>query len=437
MIKERIGKYYVNLILIMSIPILVAILPRLGLWPKFSWANEPVHSSIEAFGAFIAILIASVMWQRKEDAGGKSLFLAAGFISMGILDLFHAVSRPGNTLVFLHSIALLCGGFFFGLSWLPKSVERAFKNKWVSRVVILFSVSLGVWTFIFPRTIPQMALNGKFTNFATAANLIAGIFFLSSALYFLLDFHRSAEREAYLFIYLAILFGISGLMFKYSSLWDSAWWLWHILRLTAYFLTATVIVSRYHIINAGFRQAEERIQRQNIFLDSVIDSLTYPLCVIDANTYKIIKANSIVSKGVLAKDITCYSLTHHRSSPCKDNDTCPLEIVKETKKPTVVEHLHYDKDSNPRYVKVYGSPIFDTKGDVIQMIESSIDITELRQAEEILKKEGAELEKMVEEKTKTLRGKVEELERFRKATIEREFRMKELSDEIARLKAEN
>jgi len=46
------------------------------------------------------------------------------------------------------------------------------------------------------------------------------------------------------------------------------------------------------------------------------------------------------------------------------------------------------------------------------------------------------LENMVEERTKELNGKIKELERFRKATVEREFRMKELRDEIEKLKAE-
>ncbi|NQU19211.1 HAMP domain-containing protein [bacterium] len=46
------------------------------------------------------------------------------------------------------------------------------------------------------------------------------------------------------------------------------------------------------------------------------------------------------------------------------------------------------------------------------------------------------LEKTVGEGTKELKARLEELERFRKATIDREFRMKELQEEIERLKAQ-
>lgn len=59
-----------------------------------------------------------------------------------------------------------------------------------------------------------------------------------------------------------------------------------------------------------------------------------------------------------------------------------------------------------------------------------VDITERKQAEEALRKTHAELEA----KARELEGRVEELERFRKATVQREFRIKELKDEIERLK---
>jgi len=64
----------------------------------------------------------------------------------------------------------------------------------------------------------------------------------------------------------------------------------------------------------------------------------------------------------------------------------------------------------------------------------SIDITERKRTEEALRKIKDELEEQVEEKTKELKDRVLELERFQNATIEREFRIKELRDEIQKLK---
>ncbi|MCK5347317.1 MAG: hypothetical protein KAR20_28100, partial [Candidatus Heimdallarchaeota archaeon] len=64
------------------------------------------------------------------------------------------------------------------------------------------------------------------------------------------------------------------------------------------------------------------------------------------------------------------------------------------------------------------------------------DITERKNSEkEILElKKGLEIE--VDEKTKELKEKVDHLQRFFDATVNRELRMKELSDENEKLKAE-
>lgn len=60
---------------------------------------------------------------------------------------------------------------------------------------------------------------------------------------------------------------------------------------------------------------------------------------------------------------------------------------------------------------------------------------ELKKSEENYRLLKENLEKEVAEKTRELKKRVEDLERFHDATIEREFRMKELRDEIKKLKA--
>lgn len=62
------------------------------------------------------------------------------------------------------------------------------------------------------------------------------------------------------------------------------------------------------------------------------------------------------------------------------------------------------------------------------------DVTERRTAERALQQLKDQLEQQVEEKTQELKERIRELERFREATIDREFRIKELRDEIAGLK---
>ncbi|MHC3129265.1 MAG: PAS domain S-box protein [Candidatus Bathyarchaeota archaeon] len=133
------------------------------------------------------------------------------------------------------------------------------------------------------------------------------------------------------------------------------------------------------------KQMEDKILRQNEFLNSALDALTHPFYVIDADDYTIQLANSATGFGNLAENSTCYQVTHKRKKPCSAEHPCPLEIVKKTKKPAVLEHIHYDNDGNPRNVEVHGYPIFGNDGNVVQMIEYSLDITDRKEAEEGLR----------------------------------------------------
>ncbi len=127
---------------------------------------------------------------------------------------------------------------------------------------------------------------------------------------------------------------------------------------------------------------ESELRQQNKFFHHVLESLTHPFYVLDANNYTIIMANSAARLGNLDDHPTCYALTHRRQFPCDGTEhTCPLQEVKRTKQPVIVEHVHYDKDGNPRDMEVHAYPIFDERGNVAQMIEYSLDITDRKRLE--------------------------------------------------------
>ena len=132
---------------------------------------------------------------------------------------------------------------------------------------------------------------------------------------------------------------------------------------------------------------EKRIKEQNEFLNKVLESLSHPFYVIDAKTYSIEIANSATNFDLSNPRRECYYVTHNRDNPCGGlSHPCPLEIVKSTKKPTIVEHIHKDKNNNDIYVEIHAYPIFDKNGDVIKIIEYNTDITERKKMEEALKR---------------------------------------------------
>ena len=61
------------------------------------------------------------------------------------------------------------------------------------------------------------------------------------------------------------------------------------------------------------KKAEVKIQRQNTFLNAVINALPHPFIVIDAETYHLKLANYAAYQGHLTEDLTCHELTHGSS----------------------------------------------------------------------------------------------------------------------------
>ena len=135
------------------------------------------------------------------------------------------------------------------------------------------------------------------------------------------------------------------------------------------------------------RRIEQEIAEQKLLLENTLESLTHPFYVIDAEDYSIKIANSAARALGASGESTCHALTHKSETPCNTSlHTCPLVEIKKTKQPVIVEHIHDDADGNPRYMEVNGYPIFDDDGNVVQMIEYSIDITERKLAEDELRK---------------------------------------------------
>ncbi|MCK5266107.1 MAG: PAS domain S-box protein, partial [Candidatus Thorarchaeota archaeon] len=132
--------------------------------------------------------------------------------------------------------------------------------------------------------------------------------------------------------------------------------------------------------------AQDETQNQRDFLQKVLDSLTHPFYVIDANNYEIKLANKAARLGSLDETAKCYTLTHQSDTPCDGSDhPCPLVEVKRTGKPVTVEHRHFDEYGEIRDLQVQAYPIFDDNGVITQMIEYGLDITEHKIMDRALK----------------------------------------------------
>ena len=136
------------------------------------------------------------------------------------------------------------------------------------------------------------------------------------------------------------------------------------------------------------KEADERrefarlLQRRVGFLNRILESVPFPLYVIDTHDYSIQIANSAAKMGRLAANITCHALTHGSAEPCsEEGHGCPLRAVVRTKGPVVAHHVHLDDEGRPRDVEVHAFPLLDDDGEVTQMLEFVLDITDRRRAE--------------------------------------------------------
>jgi C4-dicarboxylate-specific signal transduction histidine kinase len=151
------------------------------------------------------------------------------------------------------------------------------------------------------------------------------------------------------------------------------------------------------ILEAEQIQARDKIEAQNRFLHTVMDSLAHPFYIIDVKDYSIVMANKAADFEMKEGQtkMYCYALTHHTDQPCgtdgSQHHLCPLDMVKKSKKPVILEHLHKTKEGKPRYHEIHAYPIFDQEGNLVRMVEYNLDITNRKRLESELIK-GRQLE---------------------------------------------
>jgi len=148
-------------------------------------------------------------------------------------------------------------------------------------------------------------------------------------------------------------------------------------------LAAANIALKQEIIDRT--QAENKINEQWAFLQNIIESLTHPFYVIDAQSYEIVLANKAacaLQGGQTFAGLTCYGMTHNQTEPCSGQEhPCPLQEVKRQRVPVIVEHTHMDQDGDPRTFEIYAYPIFGQHGEIRQVIEYDIDVTGRKESE--------------------------------------------------------
>jgi PAS domain S-box-containing protein len=127
---------------------------------------------------------------------------------------------------------------------------------------------------------------------------------------------------------------------------------------------------------------DEHLEQRSPFLGEILESLPYPLYVIDTENHTVLMANSAAGANRFTGQPPCHLLGHGLSQWCLPPDhPCPLEGVKKTRKPVTVEHCHYDRQGSARYFDVHLYPVIDDNGKVTRVIECTLDVTDRKRLE--------------------------------------------------------
>lgn len=173
-------------------------------------------------------------------------------------------------------------------------------------------------------------------------------------------------------------------------------------------------------------------------MGEVIDQSVNEIYLVDASDFRIRQVNKAAVKntGYTTQELTQMTpLDLNPGLTAEQFDALIQPLLQNEKKIVFYELKQYRKDGS-----FYDAELH------LQLIENEdeklfsaviLDISDRKRREKELQHISGRLKKEVEEKTRELNQRIEELESFREATIERELRMEDLRREIKRLKNEH
>ena len=255
--KSKLGVLW-SILLGGVLPLILAFIIRY-LIPDWKWLNEPFHSALESLGLFAGLSLAILlMFQegRRKDIS-HYIWISSALVCLGILDGFHASVRSGNNFVWLHSMAILIGGFLFSIAWIPLRSAKSRIARGIPAFAATVAIIIGILSFVLEEKLPLMIVEGKFTLTASVVNVLGGVFFTVAAIFFLVRYWTNREAEEILFAFFCFLNASAGLLFPFGHPWGSEWWLWHLLRLIAYFVVLGYIFSVFRDLTERQRIADE------------------------------------------------------------------------------------------------------------------------------------------------------------------------------------
>ena len=367
-------------------------------FPDFRLTQLPLHSVIEVSGGLIALTIAGILMTesgRKDDVGHYS-WMAAGLIGMGLLDLLHAAVPLGNRFLWFRGTATCFGGLFFALVW---TTLRWPRHRWslsLPGVVGLAAILFGGLSLLAEDHLPEMKLaDGSFALTPLMLNLLGGLGFLIATPFFARRFYKLGNAEDWLFAVQSGLFGLGGVFFKFSVMWDGGWWWWHLVRLGAYVAALIYGLQTYRDAEREMRRLNRQLGETNVSLDRTVAERTAELQAIKERFELAVRGSSdgLWDWNVLTSDVyfsprmkelfgyqddelpNVFESFESRLHP-DDHDWVMRAIAEHVqhRKPYDVEYRLRTKSGEYRWFRARGQAVWDDAGQAQRMAGSITDV---------------------------------------------------------------
>lgn len=365
------------------------------------WFYEPVHSAFETLGFFAGLSLAILLLfqeERQKDTAHYT-WVACGLIAMGILDGFHASVGPGNSFVWLHSIAVLAGGLLFSMVWLPSGGKQSHLKRRILAISAVAAVAVGTVSLVLADRLLPMIAESHFTLTAKTINVVGGLLFVAAGIFFVMRYWASGELEENLFVFFCFLNGSAGLLFPFSYAWQADWWLWHVLRLIGY----VILLGYFFYIFRDLTERQRIAEAKSILAlivegsDDAIFSKSLDGTILTWNkgaekTYGGYTADEIIGKHISI-------LFPHEE---KNAHELVAERIKYGEKIDHHEACRVTKDGKRITVSVAISPITDEAGNIKGASVIARDITKSKQMEEMVRQRSRELADLLEEVKNTV-----------------------------------
>lgn len=383
------GKINIFIILVLTIILPIILGSLLKIYFPTNYISIPLHSGLEVAGGVMAIVISMIFYIKYLTKHILTHFnyTTIALLTMGIIDIFHGIVMPGKLFVWLHSSAVFFGGILFVTIWLEHKSVSLKTYRLIPIVTVIMAILFSIISCVFSDMLPPMLNEDKtFTTTANFLNLVGGIGFFIASVKFLKEYIVTNDIEELLLAGHTLLFGIAGVLFVTSVIWDVQWWLWHFLRLMAY-------VIALYFLYIEFDKEIHLLENTNFKLDEANKKINKYLKIVDQN---IITSSSDLEGNILDVSeafckISGYSkeeLIGQKHNLVKHPDMDPDIYITmwETllnNQTWVGEIKNKKKGGDYYWVKASIYPIFNDDGKKIGYTAIRQDITDKKVIEEI------------------------------------------------------